>query len=68
MRHYIVLILKCLNLYNYCCAAVFWKLRRAEFPLGLARVDDSTYGNSLEIAIKGKIVLESRLKILNIRH
>jgi hypothetical protein len=30
------------KLYNYCCAAVFWKLRRrqiAEFPLGLARVD-----------------------------
>ena len=42
IKHYIVLILKCLKLYNYCCAAVFWKLRRrqiAEFPLGLARVD-----------------------------
>ncbi len=31
------------KLYNYCCAAVFWKLWRrqiAEFPLGLARVDE----------------------------
>jgi hypothetical protein len=30
------------KLYNYCCAAVFWKLwhrQIAEFPLGLARVD-----------------------------
>ncbi len=37
-----VLILKCLELSNYNCAAILWKLRRrqiAEFPLGLARVD-----------------------------
>ncbi len=42
IKHYIVLILKCLKLYNYCCAAVFWKLLRrqiAEFPLGQARAD-----------------------------
>ncbi len=42
MKHYIVLILKCLKFYNYCCAAVFWKLRHreiAEFPLWLARAN-----------------------------
>jgi hypothetical protein len=46
INHYIVLILKCLKLYNYCCDAVFWKLRCrqiAEILLGLARVDGTDH-------------------------
>ncbi len=50
------------KLYNYCCAAVFWKLRRrqiAEFPLGLARVDGLNLLNRVKC---GKCKLEELQK------